>query len=92
MNWLEEKYSRVGEPGGDEQEPWLEFWFPGFVENRRKNNNIMKEGALKTLSFEGFSSVVHKALEELMVEESQDPLTCGNILRRFWSQLPSAAR
>ena len=26
-----------------------------------------------------------------MVEESQDPLTRGNILRRHWSQLPSAA-
>ena len=88
--WLEEKYGRVGEPGGDGPEPRHEFWFPGFVENRRKNANIEKEGALKTISFSGLTSVVHKALDELMVEESQDPLTCGNILRRHWSQLPSS--
>ena len=61
------------------------------MENRRKNLNIEKDGATKTINFSGFHSVVHKALDELMLEESLDPLTRGNIVRRDWSQLQSAA-
>ena len=70
LNWLEEKYGSLGEPGGDGQELRHEFWFLGYVENKRKNANLIKEGALKTLSFESFSSVVHKSVQELMLEES----------------------
>ena len=40
-----------------------------------------KDGATKTINFSGFHSVVYKALDELMLEDTQDPLTCGNIVR-----------
>ena len=90
LNWLEEKYGSVGESGGGDQELRHEFWFPGYVENKRKNNNLIKEGALKTLSYESFSSVVNTTVQELLSEVSHDPLVHGNILRRHWSQLSSA--
>ena len=54
LNWLEENFGSIGESTGGDQNLQHEFWFPGYVENRRKNNNLIREGALKSLTFESF--------------------------------------
>ena len=56
--WLENTYGQVGEPSGDGPELRHEFWYPGFVENRRKNQNMERDGATKLINYSRFNSVV----------------------------------
>ena len=90
LNWLEENFGSIGKSTGSDQDRQLEFWLPGYVENRRKNNNLVREGFLKSLCFKCFSSVVNAVAQELSKEASGDPLVRGNILRHHWSQLSTA--
>ena len=85
-------YGQVEEPDGDCLEPKHEFWYPGFVLNRSKNQNLERDGATKQINYSGFRSVLDETLDSFMLEDDKNcPLTRGNLVRSAWSRLKTAA-